>query len=193
MRKTYLTFLAGTIVVLAATMAAAPALAHTGGSLSGFGAGLTHPLLGFDHMLAMLAVGLWSATQPGNKAWQGPALFVGLLALGSLFGLAVPGLPLVEPGIVASVIVLGVMVVAAHRLPANLGLVAIGGFALLHGHAHGAEATGAVAGYMAGFMIASTALHLAGYGLGHRLSKLGYALPAAGLGIATAGLVLAGG
>ncbi len=178
---------------LAVTTVAGPALAHTGGSVSGFSAGLVHPVFGTDHLLAKLAVGLWSAVQPATRAWQGPVLFVALLALGSLLGLAGLAVPFVEPGILASVVVLGAMILAARRLPAVVGLAAIGGFALLHGHAHGSEAVGSVAGYMAGFMLASAALHLGGFGLGRLLTRVGYGLPAAGIGIGLAGVALIAG
>lgn len=176
--------------LLAVATLAGPASAHTGGSVSGLAAGLAHPVLGLDHLLAMLAVGVWSATQPGTRAWQGPALFLAFLALGSLAGLAGGALPFVEPGILASVVVLGAMILAARRLPAGLGLAAIGGFALLHGHAHGAEAVGVFSGYMAGFLLASTALHLGGFAAGRALARWRYGIPAAGLGLGLAGLAL---
>ena len=177
----------------ALALAATPALAHTGGDVSGFHSGLLHPLLGLDHLLAMLAVGVWSSAQPDRTAWRGPALFVGILAAGALAGVAGVSVPLVEPGILASVVVLGLMITVARRLPAAVGLVAIGGFALLHGHAHGTEAAGALPGYMAGFMLASAALHAAGFGAGRALATSRFGLAASGLAIAAGGLVLAAG
>lgn len=181
------------MVLIASAALAGPAMAHTGGAVTGMGAGLAHPFLGLDHMLAMLAVGLWSAAQPRARAWQGPVLFVAVLAIGGLLGLGGVAMPFVELGILTSVSVLGVMILAARVVPAAFGLAAIGGFALLHGHAHGSEAVGAVAGYMAGFMLASVMLHLSGYGLGRMLSQLRYGVPAAGLGIAAAGIALISG
>jgi len=194
MRKIHL----GAASFLAAATLAGPALAHTGGSVSSFAAGLGHPILGLDHLLAMLAVGVWSAARPAARAWQGPAVFLALLALGSALGLLGLELPLVEPGfvemgILASVVALGAMILLAGRLPGAVGLAAIGGFALLHGHAHGTEAAGTVAGYMVGFLLASAALHLGGLGLGRLLSRLAWGLPAAGLGIGAAGLALIAG
>ena len=182
---------AGAVACLA--MAATPALAHTGGEVSGFHSGFFHPIFGLDHLMAMVAVGLWSAAQPDRTAWRGPALFVSLLAVGALLGVNGVKLPLVEPGILASVVVLGLMIVLARALPAAVGLAAIGGFALLHGHAHGTEAAGTLTGYMAGFMLASAALHAAGFGAGRALATSRFGLTASGLAIAAGGLVLAAG
>lgn len=167
------------------------AFAHTGHATSGVAAGLAHPMAGLDHLLAMLAVGVWAATQPTSRAWVGPAVFVALLAAGAGLGLAGVAVPLVEPGILASVVLLGVMIVAGRRLPATAGLAMIGGFALLHGFAHGTEAVGAVAGYMAGFMAASALLHLAGFVLGRTVAMVRYGVPATGLALVAAGIALA--
>ncbi len=185
------------VVTLATALAgvvalAMPANAHTGHGASGLAAGLIHPIIGIDHLLAMVAVGVWSASQPLNRAWHGPLVFVILLAIGGFMGLSGLALPLVEPGIVLSVMVLGIMVLAAARLPVSLGLVLIGGFALLHGHAHGSEATGTLAAYMAGFLFASAGLHAAGYGAGRYLASQRYGLAASGLAISAAGLALVG-
>ncbi|WP_193368697.1 HupE/UreJ family protein [Pelagibius marinus] len=178
---------------LAAATLAGPASAHTGGAVSGLTAGLAHPFLGLDHLLVMLAVGLWAAAQPAVRAWRGPALFLALLAVGGLTGLAGGALPFVEPGILASVVVLGAMVFAARRLPAGLGLAVLGGFALLHGQAHGAEAVGGLGGYFVGFLAASAGLHLGGFAAGQMLARWRYGLPAAGLGLGLAGLALVAG
>lgn len=178
---------------LAAATLAGPATAHTGAALTGLTAGLAHPFLGLDHLLVMLAVGLWAAAQPVARAWQGPTAFLVLLAIGGLTGLTDGALPFVEPGILASVVVLGAMLVAARRLPAGLGLAALGGFALLHGQAHGAEAAGALDGYFAGFLAASAALHLGGFVAGRVLARWRYGLSAAGFGLGLAGLSLIAG
>ncbi|MEW5963599.1 MAG: HupE/UreJ family protein [Pseudomonadota bacterium] len=168
------------------------AFAHTGHATSGLAAGLAHPMAGLDHLLAMLAVGVWAAMQPTSRAWAGPAVFVAMLAAGAGLGLAGIAVPFVEPGILASVVLFGVMIVAARHLPADAGLAMIGGFALLHGHAHGTEAVGAVAGYMAGFMAASALLHMAGFALGRTAAMVRYGVPAAGLAFVAAGVALAG-
>jgi urease accessory protein len=140
----------------------------------------------------MLAVGVWAAMQPTARAWQGPAVFVAMLAAGAGLGLAGSELPFVEPGILASIVLFGIMIVAGGHLPAAAGFVLIGGFALLHGHAHGTEAVGEVAGYMAGFMVASALLHLAGFAFGHMAGLVRYGLPATGLALVAAGVALAG-
>lgn len=176
----------------ALTLIATPSFAHTGGVVGGLQSGLTHPIFGLDHLLAMVAVGLWSAGQPPRTAWQGPVVFVVMLAAGALFGVGGVSMPFVEPGILASVVLLGLMIATARQLPSSLGLAAIAGFALMHGHAHGTEAAGALAGYMAGFMLTSATLHAAGYGAGRFLAMSRYGLIASGLAIAAGGLVLAG-
>lgn len=175
-----------------AVLLAEPALAHPGHGLSGLAAGLAHPFTGLDHLLAMVAVGVWAATQPSVRAWQGPAAFLAMLAAGALLGVTGTSLPMVEPGIIASVVLLGLMIAGGRAVPAQAGLLLIGLFALLHGHAHGTEAVGAVGGYLAGFMIVSATLHLAGFVLGRTvlLGRLG--APATGLAFAVAGLGLVG-
>jgi len=157
------------------TAAAAPAFAHLDpaehGSLM---AGLSHPLTGLDHILAMVAVGLWAAQIGGRARWAVPAAFVATMALG--FALAVSGvsLPFVEPAIVASVIGLGLLVAMAVRLPVAASAAVVAVFALFHGHAHGGELGGAGAlQFGLGFLIATAALHLAGVGVGLSLGRLG--------------------
>ncbi|MCB1390115.1 MAG: HupE/UreJ family protein [Rhodobiaceae bacterium] len=181
--------------VLAAALAASatlagPALAHTGGDVAGLHAGIVHPILGADHLLAMLAVGIWSAAQPVRKAWHAPAAFLALLAIGAVLGMAGVAFPMVEPGILASVVVIGLLAAFARTMPETLALMLIGGFALFHGHAHGAEATGALGGYMTGFLAASATLHLGGYGVGRLASRLRYGLIGSGLAVSAAGLAL---
>ena len=176
----------------ALALAATPAFADTGGDVSGFHSGFVHPILGLDHLMAMVAVGVWSAARPVRLAWRGPAVFVAFMAGGALLGVNGVALPMVEPGILASVVILGLMVAAARALPAALGLAAIGVFALLHGHAHGTEAAGVLAGYMAGFMFASAALHCVGYTAGRFFAATRYGLVVSGLAIAAGGLALVG-
>lgn len=187
MRKTSLT--AASAVSL--MMLSDAAVAHTGHGTSGLSAGLSHPIFGLDHMLAMVAVGIWAAMQPASRAWQGPVVFVAMLAVGAGLGLGGIGLAFVEPGILASVILFGAMIISGQYLPAGVGLALIGGFALLHGHAHGTEAVGAVASYMAGFMISSALLHLSGYAFGRTVALLRYGLPVTGFALVAAGIALA--
>lgn len=151
---------------LAALMlTAAPAFAHTGvGAASGFAAGFTHPVLGLDHVLAMIAVGILAAQMGGRSLWLVPAAFVAMMAVGGLMGVAALGLPFVEIGIVGSVIVLGAVIAAGRQLPVALAMTLVGGLALFHGHAHGTEMPVTASGleYGIGFMIATAALHAAG-------------------------------
>jgi urease accessory protein len=154
-------------IALAAILVASPAAAHTGvGGTGSFMAGLQHPLLGPDHLVAMVAVGIWAALRGGRAVWLWPAGFVTVMLAG--FGLAVTGvaLPAVEPTIVASVAVLGLAAALALRVPAAVGALVLVPFALAHGHAHGTEIGGAhPVHYVLGFVCATAALHLAGIGL----------------------------
>src|SRR6202142_307603 len=119
-------------------LAASPAFAHVGiGSTTSFVAGFTHPLFGLDHVTVMIAVGLWAALKGGRALWAWPAAFVGVMLVGGALGMAHVPIPLVEPGILASVVALGLLVAVAADLPIGVGAIIIGAFALLHGHAHG--------------------------------------------------------
>ncbi|MCB1504970.1 MAG: HupE/UreJ family protein [Hyphomicrobiaceae bacterium] len=178
--------------VVSLTLISNAAFAHTGHGTFGFAAGLAHPIAGLDHLLAMFAVGIWAAMQPTARAWQGPAVFLAMLAIGAGLGVADIGLPFVEPGIVASVLLFGAMIAVGHFFPAAAGLLLIGGFAVLHGHAHGSEAVGAVSSYMAGFMAASALLHLGGFAFGRMAALARFGLPATGLALVAAGAALAG-
>jgi urease accessory protein len=149
------------LLILAAT---APAFAHLDPVVHGsFAAGFTHPLFGLDHILAMVAVGLWAASVGGRAIVAVPTAFVGTMAIGFVAALFGMPLPLVEPVILASVIFIGIMVALALPLPS----IAVGGvvafFALFHGHAHGEEmgAAGAFQ-YGLGFVAATVLLHASG-------------------------------
>lgn len=159
--------LAGALALMAAA-GATPALAHLSPEEHGsFMAGFSHPLFGLDHILAMVAVGLWAAMLGGRAVWIVPTAFVGTMIVG--FGLAMTGvgLPFVEPVILASVVVLGLVIAASVQLPAMAGAVLVGAFALFHGHAHGAELGAATAApYLAGFAMATALLHAAGIAVG---------------------------
>jgi len=176
-------------------LTAGPALAHTGhGPTSGFLAGATHPILGLDHVLAMVAVGLWAAMAGGRSVWLVPAAFLVAMAAGGALGVAGFGLPAVETGIVLSVVALGALVAAKATLPAAAGMAVVGAFALFHGHAHGAEMPIADDGlaYGLGFLVATAALHGLGVGLGALAGRLSQErlLRTGGGAIAAAGLVL---
>jgi urease accessory protein len=183
------------IVVLALGLSAiaGPALAHPGHSF-GFVPGLLHPLTGADHLLAMLAVGLWSGFVLPRRVWTGAATFMSGMVVGAAlawFGVAVP---LIEEMILASVAVFGLMVALSRRdQPRAMTLAssaAIAVFAACHGYAHATEASGAVAFYLAGFLISTATLHLVGIGLARRLASLPVAQKLIGTGIAGAGLWL---
>lgn len=144
------------------------ALAHTGiGSTNGFIAGFSHPMFGLDHLLAMVAVGLWASQQGGRALWLVPCTFVMVMALGGLSAHLGLVLPAVEMGIGLSVIILGLAVAVNLKLPVILGMALVGLFAIFHGHAHGAEMPEDASGlaYGLGFALATALLHSAGIGL----------------------------
>src|SRR5262249_29766957 len=130
--------------------------------------GLAHPIHGLDHILAMVAVGLWAVQLGGRARWLVPASFVSVMALGGVLGMAGVAMPFAEQGIFASVLILGVLIAAAVRRPlaASMGLVGL--FALCHGHAHGMEmpGTSAALAYGAGFVLATVLLHATGIATG---------------------------
>ena len=149
-----------------ALVSAAPAVfAHTfGASGAGFSVGFGHPLLGFDHLLAMLAVGVWAAQSGWRPVWSVPLVFMLVMALGALLAFAGIALPAVEAGSAASVLVLGLLIATAVRLPALAGAVIVAVFAVFHGHAHGTEIPQAAAPwlYAGGFLLATGMLHAVG-------------------------------
>nr|AMK59271.1 HupE/UreJ protein [uncultured bacterium UPO47] len=175
---------------------ALPVLAHPGHALAGWNAGLLHPLSGVDHLLAMLAVGLWSAfAGPAARAALGPGAFVAGLLLGAALAMAGPSLPMVEPGIALGMIALGLLLATALRVPAGAGLAVIAICGVLHGHAHGAEAPVAAGFtcYVAGFVSMSVLLHAAGWALAAGLRGQQHVLrgvAAAVLGASGAALLL---
>jgi urease accessory protein len=119
-----------------------PALAQAHpqiGNSAGFARGLAHPMSGSDHICAMIAVGLWAAQRGDRALWLVPLVFVLAMTIGGILGMAAISLPFVEPGIAASVLVLGILIAAAVRLPLIASVLLVGLFALFHGHAHGSE------------------------------------------------------
>lgn len=159
--------------LLPSLIIASPALAHLNpGEHGSFATGISHPIFGADHVLAMLGVGLWAALLGQRAMWRLPIAFVGAMALGFLLSLRGLSLPFVEPAILSSVLILGVLVALAVRLPANGAALAVATFGLFHGHAHGAEIGLATPlAYLTGFALASMALHIAGVGIGLILSR----------------------
>jgi urease accessory protein len=158
-------------LALAASASAHPAIFH---DLS-FAAGVAHPLSGLDHISAMVAVGLWAAIKGNRALWLWPTTFVAVMLIGGLLGLASIPVPLVAPGILASVVVLGLMVTFAITPPMWFGAGLIGVFALLHGHAHGTEVAPTVNAleYVSGFVVATVALHIVGIALGIVMKRTG--------------------
>ncbi len=155
------------LLAVAGSIVAGPALAHTGiGHADGLSAGLAHPVLGPDHLLAMFSVGVWSAIAVPGKSWLAPLAFVSAMIAGAGLAFSGIGLPGVEGMIASSVLVLGLMVTAGDRLPVSAGVALCGMFALFHGHAHASEATGAAIAYIAGFSLSTAVIHFAGIGIG---------------------------
>ncbi len=163
---------------LALALALVPTLAHAhpghGAEVGGIGWGLAHPFTGLDHILAMVAVGLW-AVQLGKRAlWLLPLSFVGAMAAGAAMGMNGLRLPFVEPAILASVIGLGAVVAFAARLPLGASAAAVAVAALFHGQAHGSEIPANAAGFQTvmGFHLATALLHVLGVSGGLALQRI---------------------
>jgi urease accessory protein len=184
-----------TLLAATAALIAAPAMAHTGhGDANGFLHGLAHPVFGPDHLLAMLAVGLWSGFALPHRFWAGAAAFMGAMALGAGLSWAGIGYPAVETVILASVVVFGALTLLSRggqpAVLTGVSLAAIAVFASAHGHAHATEAAGNALAYLAGFLIATAALHLAGIGIARAVAARPVVQRALGTGIALSGLWL---
>jgi urease accessory protein len=180
------------LVAVAALGWPALALAHAGGgAAAGVLAGLRHPVSGLDHVLAMIAVGLWGAQLGPPAAWLLPVTFPMVMACGGALGLMGVALPGLEIGIALSAVALGFAVFTEARLRLPVAALLVGGFAIFHGNAHGSELpVGADAIlYSIGFVVGTGTLHALGIGLGsvHRWQRGRAALRAAGAGVALAG------
>jgi urease accessory protein len=165
-------------VATVVTLLPAAAWAHTGhGSTVGFVQGFVHPVTGMDHVLAMIAVGLFAANLGGRALWAVPLSFVSVMALGGAMGFAGIDLPFVEAGIAISVVGLGLAVALRPQWPVAAAMALVGVFAIFHGHAHGAEMPVDASGleYGSGFMLATALLHLVGIGLGIGFARFGRA------------------
>ncbi len=181
--------LAGTVALIAS-----PAWAHVQqGQAAGFLTGVRHPVSGLDHVLAMVAVGLWGAQLGAPAIWLLPVTFPLVMAFGGFLGLLGVPLPGVESGIAASAIALGAMVAREARPPLWLAAVIVAFFAVFHGHAHGTELPAGQSGllYSVGFVIATGCLHATGIAIGliHRWSWGRIALRVSGAAVAAAGVV----
>lgn len=182
-----------TLACLLVGFIASPASAHEGaGVAGGLVSGFMHPLLGWDHVAAMVAVGLWGAFLGAPAIWVLPIVFPMVMALGGALGILGVPLPAVEIGIALSAVVLGLVVAFKIRPPLWVAAVIVGLFAIFHGHAHGTELPAAADGlaYAIGFVVATGLLHLSGISFG-ALAKWNagqVAIRALGGGIAVAGL-----
>lgn len=181
------------------TLLASPAFAHTGiGPVSGVAAGFSHPILGLDHVLAMVAVGILAAQLGGRALWAVPAAFVGMMIVGGILGATAVPVPFVEMGITGSIVILGFVIALGRRLPLAGAMALVGVLAVFHGHAHGTEMPETVGGleYGAGFVMATALLHVVGVALGIGLNRASeklapVALRIGGGMIAAAGIALA--
>jgi urease accessory protein len=189
------------LLAMAGALAVQPALAHTGLHIGGgFVAGLSHPFLGLDHLLAMLSVGALAAAAAargqGRALWSLPLAFMAVMALGGALAMTGIALPATELGIAASLVVLGVMLAARIGLPLVAATALVAVFAFFHGHAHGAElpASASALAYGMGFVLASFLLHLAGIGLAQAFERRpawsALSIRAAGTAVAATGIVL---
>ena len=164
-------FLHSTILALALAIIPSVVFAHDGKNLpyGSFIGGLIHPVLGYDHLLAMLSVGILSAQIGGRAIWTVPATFVGVMGLGGALGLIDVGLTSIEAGIAASLIVLGLIIAADRRLRTLVMMAGVGFFAIFHGYAHGAEmpTVAEPVKYALGFMTGTALIHIAGVVVGH--------------------------
>jgi urease accessory protein len=164
-------FIAGSILFL---VLAPSAQAHIGShEIGGFSHGLQHPMGGLDHILAMLAVGLWAAQLSGVALWLLPLSFVGAMLLGGVLGMIGITMPFVEQSILISDLVLGAVVLIAIRLPLIVSVGIVGTLAIFHGYAHGVEMPKGASGleYAAGFVCSTALLHLAGLSLASLIQK----------------------
>ena len=182
--------LAGALLLL---MIFEPAFAHSDAASlqGGFMSGFMHPISGLDHVVAMVAVGLWGAFLGRPAIWVLPVVFPLVMAFGGALGVAGVPIPFIETGIALSGVVLGLAVLFAVKPPMWIAAIIVGAFAIFHGHAHGAELPNAANPliYSMGFVIATGLLHLAGIAIGE-LKRIynGWIVRAGGAVVALVGL-----
>ncbi len=188
-------WLAATLGVAASLFVPFAAAHNLGAHGAGFASGVAHPPAGLDHILAMIAVGLWAAQLGGRAYWSVPLAFVGMMVLGAVAAAAGLSLPAVESGIAASVLILGLLIAFSARMAILLGMVLVGVFALFHGYAHGTELPQAAsaASYGLGMLLATIGLHATGLGAGILFQRAAVLLRIGGAMIAAAGAVMWGG
>jgi urease accessory protein len=183
---------AAVLAAVAAVFLAGPADAHTGTGLpGGFASGFVHPLSGFDHLLAMVSVGLWGAFLARPLVYVLPVLFPTVMVIGAAMGMLGVPMPPLEIGIALSVLVLGGCIAASFKAPIWLAVLIVATFAVFHGYAHGKELPSAAdpVGYAVGFVLATGLLHVLGIGIGLLKDRPGGRLATRGLGggVAVAG------
>lgn len=168
MKKSLITFI-GIMLILPNL-----AYAHTVPGGGGFMSGFSHPVLGFDHLLAMLSVGILSAQMGGKAIWKVPATFVAVMLVGGILGMEGIKLFSVELGIILSVLALGFSIASEKKFPAFLAMIFVGFFAIFHGHAHGSEMPYLAKPmyYALGFVTGTAAIHIAGVFIGLIMLKL---------------------
>ena len=167
---------------------ASAALAHTDASAGGFISGLSHPINGLDHVVAMVAVGLWGAFLGAPAIWALPVVFPLVMAFCGALGVIGVPLPGIELGIALSGVVLGLLIAFAVRAPLWVAAVIVGVFAIFHGHAHGTELPDAAnpLAYGIGFVLATGLLHLSGIALGGLVRWTAGRILVRGIGVAIA-------
>lgn len=165
------------LAALALLLSTPSAQAHTGHgpASAGFAAGLAHPLSGLDHILAMIAVGVWAGRLGGRFVWALPAGFVAMMIAGAALGFGAVPLPAGEIGAALSVLVLGLLIAFVSRAPLAGALALVAAFAIVHGHTHGQELAAGLSGltYTLGFTLATAALHLGGILLARQMERIG--------------------
>lgn len=193
MRKNIFKFIAISILMSISTIARAHIGTGTAES-GGFIAGFTHPLLGLDHLLAMLAIGLWAGQASGKILWVAPLSFMTFMVLGSALGILGANLPITEHAILVSLIVFGGLVALSIKSNTMVAMVLIGTFAIFHGHSHGTEmaVTASATQYTIGFVLATGLLHLIGIAIAksYFFSSKAYLPKVTGSSIAATGLAL---
>lgn len=179
-------------ITILAVFSVMPAFAHPGDhhAATSLLAGFSHPFSGLDHLLTFAAVGLWATHYRNRAAWQLPLLFLAVMAIGAWVALAGVMVPFAETGIAASVVIFGVLIAFAFRMPAWASGVMLALFALLHGYAHGADLPqdGSAALYGAGFILATGLLQSAGFAFGSGFA--GKAARTVGAAMAATGIYL---
>jgi urease accessory protein len=191
MRRSNLVALTAGIFLLAPGFAGA----HTfGAEGAGFSEGFAHPFGGVDHLLAILAIGVWAAQIGRHARWTVPVASLAMIAVGGALGALGPGSSVLEPAIAGSLIVLGSLIATGKRFTPAVGAVIVGLAAILHGHAHGVEMPEAaiLLAYAGGFILATAALHAIGVAIGslERVGSLRWAIRGSGVAVALVGMAL---